>query len=212
MNISSGELLIDFLKSLYTSRVNDACLPHHPCAPAEARSQYLPVPRGTLYHWAMAPLKIMWVPIQTNANPWIHINSKVRTGALGKRKSPVCMQHLLKFCSMKTPQGPHLLLYLYSHGIPMQWSIRKMWQIFPNERHWSHDGKIHIGFSTFLGVFQRSSINMRIEVNFCSFALGKWKDTGRMSTIEKHLVSHKIYTWPVPFHFPMETKRVYYNP
>ena len=39
MNISSVELLTDFLKienilklcTLYTARVNDACLPHHPC-------------------------------------------------------------------------------------------------------------------------------------------------------------------------------------
>ena len=40
------------LCALYTARVNDACLPHHP---AEARSRDLPVPRRALYHWATDP-------------------------------------------------------------------------------------------------------------------------------------------------------------
>ena len=40
-------------------------------------------------------------------------------------------------------------LYLHSHGIRLQWSIRKLWQIFSNERHWSRDGKIDIYFFDF---------------------------------------------------------------
>ena len=35
----------------------------------------------------------------------------------------------------------HVLL-LHSRGIRLQWSIRKLWQIFSNERHWSRDEKI----------------------------------------------------------------------
>ena len=42
--------------------------------------------------------------------------------------------------------------YLHSNGIRMQWSIKKMWQIFSSERHWSRDGKINMGFSTFEGL------------------------------------------------------------
>ena len=69
---------------------------------------------------------------------------------------------------------------------------KKLWQVFSNERHWSRDGKIDIDFFDFLGVFRRFSINVRIEVHFFAF--------------------HKIYTWPVSFHFPMQTKKVYFNP
>ena len=35
-------------------------------------------------------------------------------------------------------------LYLHSHGIRQQWSMRKLWQIFSNERHWSRDVKLII--------------------------------------------------------------------
>ena len=39
--------------------------------------------------------------------------------------------------------------YLHCHGICLQWSTRKLWQIFSNECHWSRDGKIDIGFFDF---------------------------------------------------------------
>ena len=39
--------------------------------------------------------------------------------------------------------------YLHSHGINLQWSIRKLWQVFSNECHWSCDRKIDIDFLYF---------------------------------------------------------------
>ena len=40
-------------------------------------------------------------------------------------------------------------LYLHSHGIRLQWSIRKLWQIFSNERQLSRNGKIENDFFDF---------------------------------------------------------------
>ena len=66
------------------------------------------------------------------------------------------------------------LKYLHSRGIRLRWSIRKLWQIFSNERHRSHDRKIDIDFFDFLGVtgICHFSINIRIEVHFFVFI---WK-------------------------------------
>ena len=50
----------------------------------------------------------------------------------------------------------HKVKYLHSHGIPLQWSIRKLWQIFSNECHWSRNGKIDIDVFYFLGVIKIS--------------------------------------------------------
>ena len=80
----------------------------------------------------------------------------------------------------------HISLYLHSNDIRMQWSIRKLWHIFSNERHWSRDGNIDIDFFDFLWVFHRFSIK-RIIVHFAK----------RFS---------KFYKRPVSFHFPMQTK------
>ena len=38
------------------------------------------------------------------------------------------------------------LFLLHSHGIRLQWSIWKLWQIFSIERHWSRDGIIETDF------------------------------------------------------------------
>ena len=65
-----------------------------------------------------------------------------------------------------------LTQYLHSHGMCLQWSIRKVLQLFSNERHWSRDGKIDIDFFDFLGDFHRLSINIRIEIHLFLFALG----------------------------------------
>ena len=74
------------------------------------------------------------------------------------------------------------LVYLHSSGIRLQWSIRKLWQIFSNKRHWSRDGKIDIDFFDFLGVFHRFSIIKKIEVHFvhCLVCIGDWQTTGRV--------------------------------
>ena len=71
----------------------------------------------------------------------------------------------------------HNRLYLHSHGIRLQWSIRKLWQIISNKRHWSQDGKIYFDF---LGVFHRFSIKIRIEVYF--FRL-HWEMKGHWSCV-----------------------------
>ena len=39
-----------------------------------------------------------------------------------------------------------IILYLHSNGISFQWNIRKLWQIFSNECHWSRERKIDIDF------------------------------------------------------------------
>ena len=72
-------------------------------------------------------------------------------------------------------------IYLHSHGIRLQRSIRKLWQIFSNERHWSSDGKIDIDCFDFLGEFRRLSINIiRIEIHF--FRL-HWEMKGHRSRV-----------------------------
>ena len=50
----------------------------------------------------------------------------------------------------------HNLQYLHSYGIHLQWSIKKLWQTFSNERQ----------FFNYLGVICHFSINIRIEVHF----------------------------------------------
>ena len=62
--------------------------------------------------------------------------------------------------------------YLHPHGIRLQWSIRKLLQIFANERHWSRAGKIDIDFFDFLWFFHCFSKNIRIRVRLLSFVLG----------------------------------------
>ena len=58
-------------------------------------------------------------------------------------------------------------------------ATQKPWQIFSNERHWSHDRKIDFDFFLFLGVICHFSINIRLEVHFKFLVcIGKWKDTG----------------------------------
>ena len=57
---------------------------------------------------------------------------------------------------------------------------KKLWQIFSNERHWSHDRKIDIDFFNFLGGFHNFSINIRIEYTLLFVCIGKWKDTAHV--------------------------------
>ena len=66
---------------------------------------------------------------------------------------------------------PFNIQYLHSYGIRLWWSIRKLWQIFSNERHQSCDRIIDIDFSDFLGVICHFSINIRIEVVSRLYAL-----------------------------------------
>ena len=72
---------------------------------------------------------------------------------------------ILQSCGMY-PQ--HVLIFtLLWHSPAMR--HKKLWQIFSNERNWSHDGKINIDFFfDFLEVFRRFIINIRIEVH-CLF-------------------------------------------
>ena len=52
-------------------------------------------------------------------------------------------------CSGRSDEMRNQYIF-YSHGISLQWSISKLWQIFSNEYHWSCDEKIDIDFfSTF---------------------------------------------------------------
>ena len=63
--------------------------------------------------------------------------------------------------------GVEFEIYLNSHGIRLQCSIIKFWQIFSNERHcmvtWR---KIDIDFFRLFRVFHRFSINIWVEVHF----------------------------------------------
>ena len=70
-----------------------------------------------------------------------------------------------------------ILYILHSHAIRLQWSIRKLLQMFSNEKHWAHDGKIDIDFFDFLWGSRRFCINIRIEVH-CFVCIEKWKDIG----------------------------------
>ena len=100
--------------------------------------------------------------------------------------------------------------YLHSHGIRLQWSIRKLRQIF----YWTRDGKIDIFFFDFLGVFHRFSINIRIEVQKCtlfSFALGNERTLVACKSL-RSASRFTRFTRYQPFHFPMQTKKVYFNP
>ena len=88
-----------------------------------------------------------------------------------------------------------------------QWKTTVTW---PN-CHW---------FFRFLGVICHFIINIRIEVHFFLFALGNKRTLVTCKSCEALLVAckslrsvlhfalHKIYMWPVSFHFFMQTKKV----
>ena len=93
--------------------------------------------------------------------------------------------------------------YLHSDVLCLRWSIRKPLQIFSNERHQSHNQKIDNDFFYFYGLFAALAlyINIRIEVHF--FLL-HWEMKGHWSRVNLWEALHKIYMWPVFFHFPMQ--------
>ena len=85
--------------------------------------------------------------------------------------------------------------YLHSHGIHLQWSIRKMSQIFSNECQWSCDGKIDIDFFGFRGYLSLSHKYKDWSTLFL-FALGNL--TMHVNLWEA-LPVHKINMWLGPF-------------
>ena len=50
---------------------------------------------------------------------------------------------------------------------------------------------------------------MEVQLFVC---IGKWKVTGHMKILWSAKHFSKIYMRPVSFHFPMQTKIVYFNP
>ena len=112
-----------------------------------------------------------------------------------------------------TPMALPAMKHKKTEANIFQWKTLVTWQ-----KNW------HWFFFYFLGVFHRFSINTRIEVHFCSFVLGNERTLvackSFRSANERTLVAykslrivglHKIYMWPVSFHFPMQTKALLKN-
>ena len=80
--------------------------------------------------------------------------------------------------------------YLHSYGIRLQWSKRKLWQIFSNECHWSHDGLIYIDFFSkiFASRFTRFTDDPFPVISQCK------QESVLQSLIEKQVITMFIVT------------------
>ena len=75
-------------------------------------------------------------------------------------------------------------------------------------KDWSRDGKIDIDFFDFLGFF---SINIRIEVHFCSFALENERTLVACKSLRIASRFTK-FTRDQCLSFPNANEKVYFNP
>ena len=66
------------------------------------------------------------------------------------------------------------------------------------------------GAQVYLGVFHRFSINIRIELHFFRLHWEMERHWSRVNLVKREALLKDLHATSV-FHFPMQTKKVYFN-